>query len=157
MKGFYYVIEKLRSYMESDLGIKSFTNGSMDSIINRKQWIYPYSHIMVNNVNPSEQISIFNVSVILMDIVDQSKEATTDYFEGNDNQLDVLDTQLAYAIRLSEQLRRGTLYDELIQVQGEINCEPFTDRFEDDVAGWVVTFSLIIPNEMTICNGAEKC
>ena len=157
MKGFYYVINRLRQFLSEDLGIQSFTNGNMDKIIDRKQWIYPYAHIMVNSVSPEEQVSTFNVSVILMDIVDQSKAESTDTFEGNDNELDVLDTQLTYAIRLSEQLRRGTLYSELVQVEGNISCEPFTDRFEDAVAGWVITFDLIIPNEMTVCNGFEKC
>lgn len=157
MKGFYYVINKLREFLKDDLGIQSFTNGNMDKIVDRKQWIYPYAHIMVNSVSPQEYISTFNVSVILMDIVDQSKTESTDTFDGNDNELDVLDTQLAYAIRLSEQLRRGSFYSELIELEGNISCEPFTDRFEDAVAGWVITFDLIIPNDMTICNGAEKC
>lgn len=158
MKGFYYVISKLRDYMKNDLGVLTFTNGSIDKVDNMKQVAYPYAHIMVNNVTPSSPSSVFNISVILMDVVDLSKQESSDSFEGNDNELDVLNTVLVYCIRLSEQLRRGSLYDEMIRIDNEtVSCEPFIDRFEDKVAGWVITFDINVPNEMTICDGTEKC
>ena len=36
-----------------------------------------------------------------MDIVDESKEATTDIFRGNNNEQDILNTQLAVLNKLS--------------------------------------------------------
>lgn len=158
MNGFYYVISKLRDYMQDDLGIKTFTNGNIDKVGNAKQSIYPYAHIMVNNVTPSSPSSNFNISVILMDIVDISKQENEDVFDGNDNELDVLNTVLVYCMRLTENLRRGSLFDDMLRIDSEsVSCEPFVDRFEDKVAGWVITFDLNVPNEMTICDGQEKC
>ena len=158
MDGFYYVISKLRDYMQNDLGIKTFTNGNIDKVGNAKQSIYPYAHIMVNNVSPASPSSSFNISIILMDIVDISKMANDDIFEGNDNELDVLNTVLVYCMRLTENLRRGSLWDDMLRIDSEsVSCEPFVDRFEDKVAGWVITFDLNVPNEMTICDGQEKC
>ena len=48
-------------------------------------------------------------------------------------------------------LRRGDLYDELFQLDGQPSCQPFVDRFENDLAGWTVDFTIMIPNGMTIC------
>ena len=43
-----------------------------------------------------------------MDIVDQSKDEVTDVFVGNDNEHDILNTQLAVLNKLIELLRSGT-------------------------------------------------
>ena len=36
-------------------------------------------------------------------------------------------------------------------VDGNPSCEPFTERFENLLAGWTMTFDVLVPNEMTIC------
>mgnify|MGYP006911630313 CR=1 FL=1 len=86
-----------------------------------------------------------------MDLVDLSKSDNINVFDNNDNLLDVLNTQLALANRMISDLRRGNLYSNLVQLDGDALCEPFTDRFDNKVAGWAVTFDLIVPNDMTIC------
>jgi hypothetical protein len=87
-----------------------------------------------------------------MDIVDISKAETTDIFVGNDNEQDVLNTQLGLLTRVINTLQRGDLFTELYQVEGDVSCEPFVDRFENKLAGWAATFDVIIQNDMTICN-----
>ncbi len=98
--------------------------------------MYPLSHVIVNNVTLEENIYRFNISVLAMDIVDQSKEATTDIFKGNNNEQDVLNTQLVVLNKLIQVLRMGTLYQNKYQLDGDPTCEPFYDRFENQVAGW---------------------
>lgn len=151
MTGFYYVIGKLKDHLKNNGFINTVTTGDIFEVDLAKQTIYPYAHIIVNNAIPKEQTITTNISVIFMDIVDQSKTEITDAFENNDNLLDVLNTQLQLANRLITDLRRGTLFSNLVQIDGDANCEPFTDRFENKVAGWTVTFDLDIPNDMTIC------
>jgi len=89
-----------------------------------------------------------------MDIVNESKQyadgVPTD-LRGNNNEQDVWNTQLAVANRLLELLYRGDLYTDKYQLDGQPVCEPFTDRFENKLAGWTVTFNILIPNDMTIC------
>ena len=86
-----------------------------------------------------------------MDLVDESKAEITDIWDGNDNEQDVLNTQLALGSRLTSALMRGTLFTDLVQVVTAPNAEPFIDRFENKVAGWTLTFDVTIPNNMTIC------
>jgi hypothetical protein len=86
-----------------------------------------------------------------MDVVDESKEEVTDDFVGNDNEQDVLNTQLAILNRVIAILQRGDLYLEKYQVQGAVNCEPFVDRFENKLAGWAATFDVLVQNDMTVC------
>ena len=86
-----------------------------------------------------------------MDIVDKSPEETTNSFRGNDNEQDVLNTQLAVGARLVEVLERGDLRTSNYALNGQPLFEPFTERFENYLAGWTLSFDIDIPNDMTIC------
>ncbi len=86
-----------------------------------------------------------------MDIVDESKEPTTDIFIGNNNEQDVLNTQLAVLNKLVQVLRRGDLYSSQYQLEGDANLEPFVDRFENKVAGWTATLDVLVNNDIEIC------
>jgi len=86
-----------------------------------------------------------------MDIVDENKEETTDIFRGNDNEQDVLNTQLQVLNKLIQVLRKGVLYTDQYQLDGDANCEPFYERFENKLAGWTATFNVFVNNDITIC------
>ena len=86
-----------------------------------------------------------------MDIVNVSKDETTDKFDGNNNELYVLNTMLAVLNRCYELLRRGDLYTDAFQVDGTPTREPFTERMENNLTGWTLTCDILIPNDMTIC------
>ncbi len=117
MKGYFYVIDNLRQALEGIPMVNTITQGALDDIDNYKSTIFPLSHIVVNNVTPENNILRFNVSIIAMDIVDINKDETTDIFLGNDNEIDVLNTQLVILVRLYELLRRGYLND-FMEVDG---------------------------------------
>ena len=73
----------------------------------------------------------FSMSILAMDIVDQSKDETVDIFRGNNNEHDVLNTQLAVINKVIGVLRGGALYTTKYQLDGDPSCEPFYDRFEN--------------------------
>jgi hypothetical protein len=152
MVGFYTIIDTLKAELNSSPFVNSVTEGSIFNVDLAKQTIFPLSHIMVNTATFEENVMRFNVSIIAMDIVDISKDETIDVFRGNDNEQDVLNTQLAVLQRVYEVMRRGTLYTELFQVDGNPSCEPFTERFENLLAGWTMTFDVLVPNQMSICD-----
>jgi hypothetical protein len=86
-----------------------------------------------------------------MDIVDISKEPDVNIFVGNDNEQDVLNTQLAVLNKLIQKLRIGNLYVSKYQVIGDVSLEPFRDRFENQIAGWTATMDIIIENDVDVC------
>ena len=154
MQGFYNVTTKIREELEKDEFCKTVTYGDIFNVDLKKQTIFPLSHFMVNNATLNGNIWTFSFSLLCMDLVDKVKdyaEGDPDYFEGVENEQDVWNTQLAVANRVLEMLRGGDLYDELFQLDGQPSCQPFVDRFENDLAGWTVDFTIMIPNGMTIC------
>ena len=150
-RGFYLLTETIKTNLLADENVNTVTTGDITKIDLSKQTIYPLSHIIINNVSQEDQVLRFKISVFCMDIVDISKEETTDIFRGNDNEHDVLNTQLAVANKLIETLRSGDLYTTKYQLDGAVSCEPFYDRFENEVAGWVATMDILIPNDINIC------
>jgi hypothetical protein len=151
MKGFYQITTAIKDQLYKDIFVNTVSSGDIFEIDLNKQTIFPLSHIIVNNATYNGNTWLFNISVLCMDVVDFSKTEQTDQFLTNDNEQYVLHTQLMVINRLLEVLRRGTLYDDLYQLQGTPNCEPFVDRFENKIAGWTVTFDVMVANEMTSC------
>ena len=151
MTGFYNVTKKIKDALAAEPFVNTVSFGSLDDIDLNKQTIFPLSHIIVNNCNVGSNTMTFNISILAMDIVDESKDEVTDIFVGNDNEQDVLNTQLEVLNRVLALLQRGDLYTDLFQVAGAVSCEPFVDRFENKLAGWAATFDVIVQNDMTVC------
>ena len=150
MTGYYNILTTIKEQLDQDDFVNTVTEGDIFEIDLSKQTIFPLSHIMVNNVTRESSVLRFNVTVMCMDIVDKSKEETTNIFRGNDNEVDVMNTQLSVINRLNEVLTRG-VNRKLYQIDGNVVATPFTMRFENYLAGWEAEFDLLIPNDLSKC------
>ena len=151
IRGFYLLTETIEQQLLADVNVNTVTTGDIYDIDLSKQSIFPLSHIIINNVSVQESVLNFNISVLAMDVVDESKKATTDIFRGNNNEQDVLNTQLQVLNKLIKVLRKGNLYNDQFQLNGDASCEPFYDRFDNKVAGWTATFDVFVNNDITLC------
>jgi len=151
MKSFYNVIDSIQTVVSAEPFNNTVTFGDISEIDLKKQSMFPLAHVMVNNMNIEQQHVSFNVTLFLMDLVDVSKEPDTTLFLGNDNTQDVLNTQAALATRVIRVLQKSNLYKQDFEILGTANCEPFTERFDNALAGWAVTFDVNAKDEMTYC------
>ena len=151
MSTFYEITQAIKNKLQEDLFVNTVTTGDIFKVDLNKQTIFPLSHIIVNSVAYAGAVLNYNISILCMDIVDESKSLTTDIFLGNDNEQDVLNTQLAVANRFLEVLNRGALAEDYELVNGSANIEFFTERFENKIAGVTFTFDMAIENRMTKC------
>ena len=118
VRGFYQITETIKNQLLADVNVNTVTTGDITEIDLSKQTIFPLCHIIVNNVTILEQVLQFNISVLAMDVVDQSKQETTDIFRGNNNEQDIINTQLAVVNKLIGELRQGTIHLDLYQLTG---------------------------------------
>lgn len=151
MSTFYEITQVIKNKLQEDLFVNTVTTGDIFKVDLNKQTIFPLSHIIINSVSYQGVVLNYNISILCMDIVDESKSKTTDIFLGNDNEQDVLNTQLAVANRFLEVLRRGALAEDYELVNNSANIEFFTERFENKIAGVTFTFDMAIENKMTKC------
>jgi len=151
-RGYYQITETIKTNLLTDENVNTVTTGDIFDIDLSKQTIFPLSHIIVNSATIQEQVLNFNITVMCMDIVDQSKEETTDVFRGNNNEQDILNTQLAVANKLVGLLSKGNLYRDKYQIEGDASCEFFYERFENELAGVACTFNVLISNDINVCS-----
>lgn len=150
-RGFYVITNLIEDLLIADEYINTVTYGDISDVDLNKQTIFPLGHLIVNSITSSEQTLTFNISILSMDIVNVEKKATTNWFRGNTNEQDVLNAQFKVLNKLIQKIRIGSLYREGYQVLGDVSFEPFTDRFENLLAGWAATFDIMINNDQSVC------
>ena len=149
---YYQILNTIKAELENTQLVNTVTQGDIFRVDLAKQTIFPLAHIMVNNATFEGNVIRYNISILAMDIVDISKNETTNIFVGNDNEQDVLNTQITMLNRVYDKLVRGEYFTNLGMIDGNPTCEPFIERFENNLAGWTMTFDFLIGNEMTVCD-----
>jgi hypothetical protein len=139
----YNLINTIKEALLQEPFVNTVTEGDIFSIDLAKRTLFPLSHIMINNATHQRNTIQFNVSIIMMDLLNQKEQ---------DNKQDIWNTQLALGIRLMDRLNRGDLRNDNYELTGNPTFEPFTERFENDLAGWALTFDIFVRNDMTICD-----
>ncbi len=151
VRGYYQLTQTIREELFSSPFVNTISIGDISKVNLNKQDIFPLSHIIVNSVSVDEQVLNFNISILACDVVEQTKEETTNRFTGEDNEQDILNTQLAVLNKLIQRLRMGELHQDMYQLEGSPSLTPFHDRFENELAGWSATMNVLIYNDIYIC------
>jgi hypothetical protein len=151
MNSFYNIIDKIKEVIVAEPFNNEITFGDIADIDLKKQSLFPLSHVMVNNSTINNNYVTFNITIFFMDLVDISNEQVTDLYRGNDNRQDILNTQLALATRVIRVLQKSDLYKDKFELINPATCEPFTERFDNMLCGWAITFDCGTNDDMTYC------
>ena len=138
----YSLINKIKEALLEEPFVNTVTEGDIFDVDVAKRTLFPLSHIIVNSATHQGNTIQFNVSIIMMDLLNQKDES---------NKVDVWNTQMSVGVRVLDRLNRGDLRSDFWELTGSPSFEPFTERFENDLAGWTVTFDVLVRNSMTIC------
>ena len=150
-RAFFLMLDTIKDTLLNDKNVTSVSYGDLTDVDLSKQTIFPLSHILVNNATNDSQTMTFNITVLCMDVVDEQIVEPVDIFQRNNSEHYILNTQLAVTNRLYQLLHNGQLRLDGYQVDGEASCEPFVDRFSNNLAGWAVTFDLMVKNDLYLC------
>mgnify|MGYP001285281850 CR=1 FL=1 len=154
MTSIYDVITEIKSFLRENPIVNYVTFGDISQVDLNKTTIFPLSHFVLGNSTVTDNTIRVTINMLFLDVVDYSKD-----FNANDegdrqddsNLIDVYNTQLQIANELISHLKRGDLYTNKFQLVGDPVCEPFKDRFENDLAGWGVDLIIEVPNNLSIC------
>ena len=151
MTGYYTLVKALKDHFDNDDLVNTVTNGDIFDVDIAKQTIFPLVHTMVTQAQFEARIQRFTLTIFAMDIVDAVKVEDNTKWETRDNTNDALNSTLQILNRAYQMLLHGALYDLNYAVEGTPTCEPFAERFENNLVGWAMTVEIICPNDMTIC------
>jgi len=148
----YDIVDKLKDRLRTNPNVFTVTYGDITEVDLNKTTIFPLTHLNITNVVFNGPVMNFTLQLLALDVVDYNKDtATKDVINGNDNLQDVYNSQLQVVNDVIEQLRRGDLFSNRLQLLEAPSAEPFKDRFENELAGWGVNITISIPNEISIC------
>ncbi len=156
MKSFYKLIQVITDHLKASLSVNSVSIGNLSEIDLKKQTIYPLAHIIVDRVSYGPATAIYDIRILVVDTVYESQndiESETEPLKGTNNLQDVFNSTLAVINTVQTHLRIGNMEDSYFKLASDPTAEPFQERFEDLVAGWVLNLAIETPNaDINVCD-----
>jgi len=148
---YYNVLNYFKTIMKNHPSIQSVTYGDIDSIDDKQYPEYPLGNVLITDSRFEKSTTTFTVQLTIADKQKNlnnessgSRNSLTVPFYGVDDMVDIHANTLAVLNDLTAYTQRGV---QGFEVNGDINCQPFSDRFNNGLAGWVSTFELTTHNK----------
>lgn len=154
MTNVYDLVTDIKAFLRDNPIVNTVTFGDISDVDLSKTTIFPLTHFVLGNTTVTNNTLRITISMLFLDIVDYTKDFNDNDFgdrEDDSNIVDVYNTQLQIANDLISHLKRGDLYRDKYQLVGDPICEPFRDRFENELAGWGVDLTIEVPNNFSVC------
>jgi hypothetical protein len=151
MNTYFKVIEDIKTALSAEPFINKVSQGDIYEVDLSKKTLFPLAHLIIESIDIQTNRIQLSLSLLLMDIVDFSKESSTDLIRKNDNELDAINNMINVAARLQAVLARTETYNVDYELEGSFSCTPFKERFENNLAGVTADFTINLKNDMTKC------
>ena len=111
---------------------------------------YPLMHIATESATYDTGNLTYNFQIIVMDLV--SKD------ESNEEQvlsdmLQVIGDVISH-VKNSDLITTMTDYRNNVRIQENVTCEPFTERFDNEVTGWTANIGIEVFFDSSACTGS---
>ena len=125
--------------------IQDVNAGDIWEIDLEKNTLFPYFHCSTTSVETKEGMIQYNFQLFIMDLVEPHQS----------NEQQVLSDCLMIMLDILNQFKEGTSMNDNQKVWGigEHTLEPFSERFDNAVAGWVVNVPIMA--QSALCNADE--
>tara|TARA_R100001082_G_scaffold18573_1_gene9193 strand:- start:1060 stop:1569 length:510 start_codon:yes stop_codon:yes gene_type:complete len=143
-KSYNNVIDTIKCVGEKHFQIQAVTTGDIFDIDLNKNTLFPLLHINTINVNASKGQLQHNFQLVVADIVEPDE---------SENEQEVLSDTLAIMLDIIATFRSGsTLYlssasagqEARYFTTDDFTIEPFTERFDNTLAGWTLNLPIVI-------------
>ena len=144
------LIDTLKELGAKHQQISTTTTGDIYDIDLEKNTLYPLMHINPINVTTGSFGVTYNFQIFVMDLVDND----------NANEQDVYNDVLQTCIDIISIFRNSKWQAQLTLdinapvyfTEGDYTLEPFTERFDQDVTGWVFQIGIVVANDFQSCD-----
>lgn len=144
-------LETLKCLGAQHKQIETVTTGDLWEIDLDKASLYPLMHVIINNADVALSQQTFNFRVLIMDLVEpdlsNEDEVMSDTYQTMTDLIALLkhgEILYGYAAAAGEEQRYFVDNDFII--------EPFTERFTNNVSGWVCDISIIVESVLDSCD-----
>jgi hypothetical protein len=152
---YYNVLDYFKTIMNNHPSIAAVSQGDIFAVDDIQFPFYTLGNVSILGANFGDSVTEYQIQLIIADKIKNKNNES----EPRTNELivpfyDVDDTVDIHANTLSivNDLVSYTQYSlESFQILTEINNEPFAEKFNNGLAGWVSTFTLTTHNDRPRC------
>ena len=148
MKTFKSVVEQFEAICVAHKQLNSFTFGDIFEVDLSNEMNFAKAHLIEQPATINNRDFVFTFDLLVMDLVAADGSNQTDVL--NDTFLILSDVYREFKNGIAKGTSPMTSRDYV--VSDNITCEPFTDRFENLLAGWKGTISITVPSHNNACN-----
>ncbi len=152
---YYNVLDYFKTIMINHPSISDVSQGPIDNVDNFQFPKYPIGNVVIINAIFGASTTTYEIQLLIADKVknknNESDNRTNEQLVPYYGVDDVVDIH-ANTLSILNDLISFTQYSvEAFEIDGDITLEPFADRFNNGLAGWAATFSLITHNDIPRC------
>jgi hypothetical protein len=152
---YYNALNYFKIIMSNHPSIEVVTTGDLFELGEREYPAYPIGNIQILETDFGTNVTNYKCQLVIADKVkvrDNESEGRDNgqiipYF-GVDDKIDVYANALAIVNDLTSYTQRGV---QNFEINEDIICTPFADRFDNGLAGWVAEFTLTTHNDRNRC------
>jgi len=153
---YYNTLNYFKTIMKNHPSIAKVTQGDIYNFDSTEFPQYPIGNVLITNANFGEKITDYQVQLI---VADKSKtmrdtdgtERTNKQivpFDGTDDVVDIHANTLSILNDLTAYTQKSNYG---MEINSDINCTPFADRFNNGLVGWSAEFTLTVHNDKNRC------
>jgi hypothetical protein len=142
--------------------IATTTTGDIYDIDLEKNTLFPLFHINPVNVSTGQSELTYNFQLFVMDVVGERENWTEANIQSADrlsNEQEVLSSCLQICVDIIGIMRHSKwqgageldIDDPVYFTEGEYTIEPFTERFDNLLTGWVFSIGIVVQNDFQTC------
>jgi hypothetical protein len=152
---YYNVVNYFRTIMSNHPSIQAVTLGDIAEFDDKQFTEYPIGNLQILESDFGTSVTNFRVQLMIADKVKnkdnesdpRNNEQTIPYYQVNDK-VDIFANTLAILNDLTSYTQRGV---QNFEINEDIICTPFADRFDNGLAGWTAEFTLTTHNDKNRC------
>ena len=155
-------INTLKELGAQHLQIATTTSGDIYDIDLEKNTLFPLLHINPVNVSTGQSQLTYNFQLFVMDAVSQKDnwtEANLQSANNLSNEQEVLSQCLQICVDIIGMMRHSKwqgageldIDDPVYFTDGEYTLDPFQERFDNLLAGWVFSIGIVVQNDFQTC------
>jgi len=152
---YYNILNYFKTIMNNHPGLANVTYGDMPNMDNKEFEFYPFGNLLITDTTFGTSTTNYTIQLTVADKIknkNNESEGRTNYqsipFYGVDDMVDIHANTLGILNDLTSFTQRGVVGFE---IDGDIECVPFAEQFNNGLAGWVATFNLTTHNNKDRC------
>jgi len=141
---YHKIVDFMNQVQQASPRLQSFGHGDIiyfSQTLTGGTATYPYMFVTPLNISYSENITTYELNIIFGDIVNTDLS----------NEIDVVSDMSLEARNLLSQIYRGSLFNQVANVELPSNATPFLERFNDHIGGVSLNLVITVFEDMNAC------